>query len=139
MGDGSWDLGAGGWEPVTMNELSAAAPQPNDLGNLDARIIASRDEFSERGCVRSTSRSMAAIPARCGWVFDHSRSPFWLQLRRAAPYAGFPIRALRPIPTPSRRPAPCRRPALRIAARASRPCVSGANLSGGTPGPRQSL
>src|SRR5207247_4717332 len=38
---------------------------------------------------------MAAIPTRCGWVFDHSRGPFWLRLGRAALYRGFPIRQRR--------------------------------------------
>src|SRR5881409_939727 len=57
--------------------------------SVSPRIVASREEFLDRGCVRSTSRSMAAIPTRCGWVFDHSRGPFWLRLCRAALYRRF--------------------------------------------------
>jgi len=43
--------------------------------SVSPRTVASRDDFSERGCVRSTSRSTPANPTRCGWVFDHSRGP----------------------------------------------------------------
>ena len=43
-----------------------------------------RQFFGARLC--STSRSKAAIPTRFGWVFDHSRGPFWLRLCRAAQY-----------------------------------------------------
>jgi len=71
--------------------------------SVSPRIVASRDEFSERGCVRSTSRSMAAIPTRCGWVFDHSRDPFWLRLGRAALYRRLQIgRALAVFRRPGR-------------------------------------
>lgn len=39
--------------------------------------------FLEHGCVRSTGRRSPSIPARCGWVFDPSRAPFWLRHRGA--------------------------------------------------------
>src|SRR5437762_10165211 len=44
---------------------------------------------------------MAAIPTRCGWVFDHSRGPFWLRLGRAALYRRMP--SCRTTPWPGRR------------------------------------
>src|SRR5439155_8846728 len=69
--------------------------------SVSTRIVASRDEFSDCGCVRSTSRSMAAIPTRCGWVFDHRRGPFWLRLCRAALYRRMP--SCRTTPWPGRR------------------------------------
>ena len=48
---------------------------------LSPRIVASRANFTDRGCVRSTSRSTPIFPGatRCGWVFNHSRGPFWLR------------------------------------------------------------
>jgi len=56
--------------------------------SVSPRIVASRANFTDRGCVRSTSRSTPIFPGatRCGWVFDHSRGPFWLRLRRAVLY-----------------------------------------------------
>jgi len=53
--------------------------------SVSGEIVASRDDFSERGCVRGTSRSSLEVRTRCGWVFDHSRAPLWLRLGRAAP------------------------------------------------------
>src|SRR5262245_17551993 len=44
---------------------------------------------TERGCVRSTSRSNGAIPTRCGWVFDHCRAPFGCGLAALCCIAGF--------------------------------------------------
>src|SRR5213080_2828278 len=74
---------------------------------VSVRIVACRASFPERGCVRSTSRSTTVIPRAtlCGWVFDHSRAPFWLRLGRAAPYRGFVIFVIRnelPGTTPCR-------------------------------------
>jgi hypothetical protein len=61
--------------------------------SVSVRIVAGRANFPERGCGRSTSRSTVVIPSatRCGWVFDLSRAPFWLRLRRTLPYRGFVI------------------------------------------------
>ena len=75
--------------------------------SVSVRIVACRANFPERGCVRSTSRSTPVIPRAtlCGWVFDHSRAPFWLRLGRAAPYRGFVIFVIRnelPGTTPCR-------------------------------------
>jgi hypothetical protein len=93
--------------------------------SVSVRIVAGRANFPERGCVRSTSRSTVVIPSatRCGWVFDHSRAPFWLRLRRAGPYRGFVIRSWQAPVVPARPSmyqlqvgeTPDSRPALKLA------------------------
>ncbi|MBI4659914.1 MAG: hypothetical protein HY735_13820 [Verrucomicrobia bacterium] len=58
---------------------------------MSVQIVAGRANFPERGCVRSTSRSVSTSPARCGWVFDHSRAPYLLRLRRVTLYGRFAL------------------------------------------------
>src|SRR5205809_1442364 len=95
--------GATNAHPICEQHTSASLVFVAQTASLSVspEIVAARDEFSDRGCVRSTSRSMAAIPTRCGWVFDHSRGPFWLRLGRAALYRRMP--SCRTAPWPGRR------------------------------------
>jgi|KBSSwiStaDraftv2_1062776.scaffolds.fasta_scaffold250662_2 hypothetical protein len=73
-----------------LSVLAAPVAQTGSL-SVSVQIVAGRANFPERGCVRSTSRSTLVVPAatRCGWVFDHSRAPFWSRLRRAGLYRRF--------------------------------------------------
>jgi len=81
--------------------------------SVSLEIVASRDDFSERGCVRSTSRSMSkrpeilvslqpfvpSLPAAAGPA--DTAALLWLRLRRAAEVcdgsyrAKLPMKALR--------------------------------------------
>ena len=69
--------------------------------SVSFQIVAGRDDFAERGCVRSTSRSASEPPEvpvllqRFVWCLPAAAGPadtaalLWLRLRRAAPYRRF--------------------------------------------------